>query len=838
MTVHTTLWQVLQHNNTLTDLNLSYNQIDNFSRSTVINPVFKYNYTLLSVNLESNPIRQQAQLDELSKKLKRNQQLVQSTSKSLQVGEITTVIKQCKQGVSPYTEFPPQSQHSLLHVVAQLGQLDVMQYLLLSYTLCLDLKNEVGCTPLDEAVNAGQFVMAKLLQHPQKSSYLAQTHTTAISKINVFQGSHQVREKNQRSYDKQLDPQRIHFSFTEQFGELNSDRLHTLSDPWQTTLQNIHGELTISDFNDVPIATSWMNDAQIKRLLFDCFSLSDGPDKTGGIYYIPHMNKSPCDSDIAIAREVAFEVAKQICGYYSNQGEQEELYPGLVSSGNELDKPVVMIWNTETVLAEQSSQIDKSGGRHWQTCVILPKNYCPYYGGPLENDTELVYFVDSKYPERTMPNSLKQMLTTDNPYGEEYTFECEGYIYEFSVGEQKYSHRIANPFSIQEKQFITCQAHQQRDDNDCGYWAVYNAIMLVCTGRDEYLKQFSERRYANPLRHYFDRIISNYKLSEEYQVQGMGSTLSNSISSFFTTSRIKPTLVSTKTSVLKSAQGLSPRQLRRQNELTKACAEANLERVKQLVAQGANLVMPDETGQQPLAATLWEFSFNVLQYLEEQIPYTNGDWQMVAEWLQRRNTRVLPLIDWQFLAQHISSTNTGHIFEWLQDKRNAERVTKAAMTYGVKQEVRTNLKRYLKGSLGKRWLKDEWRYINEIFMEPIGCWSEACGGMQTKQEIEDHWERYKEEGGYNGQTNVVGRVIIRTFGEESDVEDLDWELECARDTYTDLRRAKPEHNPYYEVKQLSNEFLITMTKVCRERGVRITSTGELEAEHPDVPQPS
>ena len=655
MMVHNTLWEGLQHNNTLTDLNLSYNQIDNFSRSTIINPVFNYNHTLLSINLEGNRIREpfigKSQIDELSEKLERNQQLAKSTLEALHAGEVTTVIKQCKQGVSPYAEFPPQLQPSLLHMTAKLGQLAVMQYFLLHYTLCLASKNEAERTPLDEAINAGQFAMAELLQHPQKCSYLTQAHTTMFSKVNIFPENQQARDKSRLPYDKRSDLHKAPLrSFTEQFGELNNDRLHTLSNSWQTTLQNIHGELTISDVNDVPIATSWMNDAQIKRLLFDCFSLSDGPDKTGGIYYISHMNKSPCDSDIAIANEVAFEYAKQICGYYSNQGEQEESHPGLVSLGNELDKPVVMIWNTETVLAEQSSQINKSGGSHWQTCVILPKNYRPYYGEPLENDTELVYFVDSKYAERTMPNSLKQMLTSDDESG-------EGRAYEFSVDGKKYSHRIAKPFCIQEEHFTTCRANQQRDDNDCGYWAVYNAIMLVCTGRDDYLKQFSERRYANTLRCYFDRIIADDELLEDYKVQGMGSMLTNSISSLFTTSCINPMLESTKKSVLKTAAGLSTLQRRRQNELTKACAAADLERVKQLVAQGASLVMPDETGQQPLAATLWALAFNVLRYLEENVSYTNEDWQCVAAWIQERHQRIIPAFE-EFTPRFIPAVNS------------------------------------------------------------------------------------------------------------------------------------------------------------------------------------
>lgn len=95
---------------------------------------------------------------------------------------------------------------------------------------------------------------------------------------------------------------------------------------------------------------------------------------------------------------------------------------------------------------------------------------------------------------------------------------------------------------------------------------------------------------------------------------------------------------------LKSNQSLSIEALALQKQLTEACYNADLERVKELIEQqGADPAIAAQTGQQPLAAAIWGLSLEVIDYLESKVGYTEQDWINVVSSLENEQGVVLPL---------------------------------------------------------------------------------------------------------------------------------------------------------------------------------------------------
>lgn len=145
-----------------------------------------------------------------------------------------------------------------------------------------------------------------------------------------------------------------------------------------------------------------------------------------------------------------------------------------------LDKPVVSILNTGN--APDADNISPMGfhGSHWVSLIILPSNYVGYKDvhqksqtKPLETPNR-VYLFDSlpSAPHREIPFKLKQAL-------------CFGTMNLVEV-EEKTHWEFTPPLIDQNSVFFsnTNKRQQTNTDNNCGFWAVANAIMVVNDGND------------------------------------------------------------------------------------------------------------------------------------------------------------------------------------------------------------------------------------------------------------------------------------------------------------------------------------------------------------------
>jgi hypothetical protein len=149
-----------------------------------------------------------------------------------------------------------------------------------------------------------------------------------------------------------------------------------------------------------------------------------------------------------------------------------------------LQKPVIAIWNTDNV-KQSKDKVDfkAEGGSHWQTLVILPKHHKIHNGHVLDNEKELVFFKDSYYLEKSLPNILKFLFKkkviharnlkegeiADNP-----NIEVGGMLDSAEIYDETYKN-----------------VKQQEEGYDCGWWAVYNAFMFIMEGNDAFLGQFN-----------------------------------------------------------------------------------------------------------------------------------------------------------------------------------------------------------------------------------------------------------------------------------------------------------------------------------------------------------
>jgi len=115
------------------------------------------------------------------------------------------------------------------------------------------------------------------------------------------------------------------------------------------------------------------------------------------------------------SEEGAINYAKKIVGHQDNDGEMRET--GYVhKDGGALKKPVVMIVNTNVAVAASNLDVLAEGGTHWQCCVILPKKYKPKFAESLNNETEIVFYLDSLNPGIKTPVIFKQILTEGRSY--------------------------------------------------------------------------------------------------------------------------------------------------------------------------------------------------------------------------------------------------------------------------------------------------------------------------------------------------------------------------------------------------------------------------------------
>lgn len=213
-------------------------------------------------------------------------------------------------------------------------------------------------------------------------------------------------------------------------------------------------------------------------------------------YIIPPDSSSissPAANDDANQYEGAVNYAKMIGGY-SIDG--NKINNGLIEEGKLLTNPIVMIINTMSVKARSATDTTAEGGLHWHCCVVLPKRYITPDGVQLDNDNEIIFYLDSLYPKVMIQPAFINTLRS----GLKYTFSSDGV---------KYTHELPALFPNAEV-IDGLTTNQQEGGSDCGWWALYNALMLVLTGNHGFLEQFTKpsREPAYKLRAIFPSLAT------------------------------------------------------------------------------------------------------------------------------------------------------------------------------------------------------------------------------------------------------------------------------------------------------------------------------------------
>jgi len=232
-----------------------------------------------------------------------------------------------------------------------------------------------------------------------------------------------------------------------------------------------------------------INTKEGAQIQANTWASSDGINQTleywlEGTAHIINTELSSVETPVS-SEEGAINYAKKIVGYKDSDGEVSN--NGFVhEGGGVLKKPVVMILNTQVAVASHRADAQAVGGIHWQACVILPKQYKPLFAESLNNENEIVFYLDSLYPNIETPTAFKEILTK----GASYSFNSDK-----GKKEEEVIHKVIHeiPALCSEAKFIDgLTTKQQLGGVDCGWWALHNALMLVFTGRVDYLAQFTE----------------------------------------------------------------------------------------------------------------------------------------------------------------------------------------------------------------------------------------------------------------------------------------------------------------------------------------------------------
>jgi hypothetical protein len=125
--------------------------------------------------------------------------------------------------------------------------------------------------------------------------------------------------------------------------------------------------------------------------------------------------KTPLDSKHETAEEAAAAYVKLIKGFYNSYNELT--LNGIMGKEGELTKPLVIPLNTHSATAEHAQNANAVGGVHWVMCVILPRQYCPPHGTPLNNDKETFFLMDS-FGQRAFPNCIEQLWLSNGARAE------------------------------------------------------------------------------------------------------------------------------------------------------------------------------------------------------------------------------------------------------------------------------------------------------------------------------------------------------------------------------------------------------------------------------------
>ena len=190
---------------------------------------------------------------------------------------------------------------------------------------------------------------------------------------------------------------------------------------------------------------------------------------------------------------------EQKCIYINN-----EIGKILSEDKRELKKPIVALWSTN-----RSTEMDTPENIHWQTLVILPKNYSKCIGKPLNNQSEILLFKDSQTGALLPENVRKWFIRASSS-------SLEANSRSIKDPEIKY---LFTSLEIHDTDISDIK--QQLSECDNGWWALYNACMFVMEGSSLFLNKFktdtSLMKAVDKLKAVFLDIFSRVEPKNEYE---------------------------------------------------------------------------------------------------------------------------------------------------------------------------------------------------------------------------------------------------------------------------------------------------------------------------------
>lgn len=184
------------------------------------------------------------------------------------------------------------------------------------------------------------------------------------------------------------------------------------------------------------------------------------------------LSMTPIFLDGEIGQNAACEFAINFMSHQTN----DATHTKWLDPVSDLEKPLVLILNTQTFTPSDTTNATQVGGSHWVSLVILPKNYQTMQGKKLNNEKYSIFYFNSINLEAAPPKSLIDIIQLGGvhatPEGVTYSFEGLGVdaIELVSTG-------------------LKADNTQQVDVWSCGWWAIYNTLMVLQTGSNEFLQK-------------------------------------------------------------------------------------------------------------------------------------------------------------------------------------------------------------------------------------------------------------------------------------------------------------------------------------------------------------
>ena len=172
-----------------------------------------------------------------------------------------------------------------------------------------------------------------------------------------------------------------------------------------------------------------------------------------------------------------------------------------------------MVMNTIPVQVDSNKNTAAIGGSHWVTCVILPTKFT-ILGKQFKFTHERVFFIDSNSRNKKLPAKFREMLQ----HGCKYSFTRDAGSIELERNPLKKictsTHVVTSTFNNPEF-FETPELKQQLNGSDCGFFAVYNALMVILTGGIDYAKSFETSHFGSKLRTLFPDLAKEFEHIKE-----------------------------------------------------------------------------------------------------------------------------------------------------------------------------------------------------------------------------------------------------------------------------------------------------------------------------------